>query len=385
MNILHTSDWHLGRVLHEQNLAPDQSRFIDQCIAHLAAHPCDAMIIAGDVFDRSIPNEDAIGLWNDFLSRYADTCPDRPLVVIAGNHDSAARLSTASAIIERAGIHIRGGAERIAEPVAVIDAAGERADIWCLPFLFSGALSESGPEGERLLHSQAAVLAEAVARIRRAMSPDRINILVSHCFAAGGSVSDSERTLVGTAMQIDAQLFEGFDYVALGHLHRGQKLSEEIRYSGTPLAYSFSEAGQAKVMLSVELRKAGPPAVEEIAVVPLRVMRDLRGTLGDLLENPAYGEAEDAYVRVSLTEPAAGTSPVLRLRRRFPHLLEFRDHVFEDRGTGTDDPAIDLEDSDILDDFLAFEQRIRGEEGASEALVAAFRQLQESVEAGAAK
>lgn len=385
MKILHTSDWHLGRVLHEQNLAPDQRHFLDQFIAHITTTCYDAIIIAGDIFDRSIPNEEAIALWDDFLCRYVEVCLHTPLVVIAGNHDSAARLSTAAAIIERSGIHIRGGADRITEPVPVIDAAGVCADIWCVPFLFSGALSEKTEEGERILHGQGEVLGEAFARIRAVMDPGRLNIAVSHCFAAGAELSDSERSLVGTAVQVSAGLFTGFDYVALGHIHRSQRISDRIRYSGTPLPYSFSEAGQDKVILSVALSKNAAPVILDIPMNPLRAMHDVRGVFTDLLHNPAYEYLEKSYLRIVLAEPADGTSPVLRLRQRFPHLLEFRDHENEDPGAGSAEADIDSAEGDIFEDFLAFEQRLRGDDGAPEALVKAFRSVQESLEAGAAK
>ena len=384
MKILHTSDWHLGRILHEQNLAPDQQHFLDQFLDHCREHPYDAVIIAGDIFDRSIPNEDAIDLWNRFLVRYSDAVSNTPLIVIAGNHDSAARLSTASEIIEKTGIHIRGGSDRICQPVSVTDREGAEADVWCLPFLWAGSFSRDDNGEEKILHSQTEVIEEGLRQIRAAMNTDRINILVSHCFVTGGESSDSERTLVGTASRMDLSQFDGFEYVALGHLHRAQTLSFRVHYSGTPLAYSFSEAGQKKAFLSVNLAKNENPLVEKIPVIPLREMMDLSGTLDDMLFSSDYDVAEDAYVRVCLTAPAGATLPIQRLRHRFPYLLEFRDHsVSSDDMSGAQ--SINVDECDIGDDFVAFEKRLRGEAGASSELLSAFNRVRSLLEAEAAK
>ena len=378
MRILHTSDWHLGRILHEHNLLPDQQKFLKDLLAHLRESRYEALVIAGDIFDRSIPSEDAVDLWNHFLEDFASTCPDTALLAIAGNHDSATRLALASRLIERAGIHIRGGVERLEDPVTVRDADGAIARIWMVPFLWSGSLIQDREDGRFVLQTQEEALAEAVRRIRARINPGELNLLVAHCFANGAQVSDSERILVGTAAHIDPELFRDFDYVALGHLHRPQALGAKMRYSGTPLPYSFSEATHVKAMAAVTLRKGFNPVVAAIPVIPLRPMKDLRGTLQELETDPRYTGLDDSYVRVTLTEPSLVGQPVMRLRLRFPFLLEFQEYI-SPQPDRMEMPSETLK-ADVLDDFKDFEQRIRGEAGVSEGLLDAFITLRGEME-----
>lgn len=372
MRILHTSDWHLGRVLHEHSLLRDQEMFLGELLERLRASRFEALVIAGDVFDRSIPSEDAVGLWNAFLEGFREACPGTALLVIAGNHDSATRVALASRLLEAGGIHIRGGGERVDEPVRL-----PGADIWLVPFLWSGSLSIDGENGRVLLQTQREALEEAVARIRRHMDPERLNVLVAHCFATGGEVSDSERTLVGTAIQIETRTFEGFDYVALGHLHRPQGLGPRIRYSGTPLAYSFSEAGQSKSMAAITLVKGAEPQVELLPVSPLRPMVNLKGTLEELLEEERFAGLGEAYVRVTLTKPAGISQPVARLRSRFPLLLDFQEYCAPQSQSTAPIPAI--QKADLGEEFRAFERRLRDDD-PSDALVAAFGELRAEME-----
>ena len=378
MRILHTSDWHLGRILHEHSLLPDQEKFLEDLLAHLRESRYDALVIAGDIFDRSVPSEEAVELWNRFLEDFAAVCPDTSLLAIAGNHDSATRLALASRLIERAGIHIRGGADRLDDPVTLRDADGAVANVWMVPFLWSGSLIQDREDGRFALQTQEEALAEAVRRIRARIDPSELNLLVAHCFASGAQVSDSERNLVGMATQIDPALFQDFDYVALGHLHGPQALGPRMRYSGTPLPYSFSESAQAKAMAAVTLRKGHDPVVAAIPVKPLRPMKDLRGTLEELESDPRYAGLEDSYVRVTLTEPSGVGQPVVRLRLRFPFLLEFQEYLSPQTGP-MDAPSERLE-VDLLDEFKDFERRLRGEAGASEGLLAAFSELRGEME-----
>ncbi|WP_005034016.1 exonuclease SbcCD subunit D [Holophaga foetida] len=372
MRILHTSDWHLGRVLHEHSLLRDQESFLGSLLEHLRECPYEALVVAGDVFDRSIPSEEAVGLWNGFLEGFRAACPETALLVIAGNHDSAARVALASRLLEAGGIHIRGGGERVDEPVRL-----PGADVWLVPFLWSGSLAVGGENGRVMIQTQREALAEAVARIRLRMDPQRINILVAHCFAVGGEVSDSERTLVGTAVQVETQLFEGFDYVALGHLHRPQGLGPRIRYSGTPLAYSFSEAGQAKSMAAITLTKGVDPELELVPVRPFRTMLNLKGSLEELMEDERFAGLGEAYVRVTLTGPAGITQPVARLRSRFPLLLDFQEYVAPQSQALAPLPA--LRKPDIGEEFQAFERRLRDGDPPGP-LVAAFSELRAELE-----
>ena len=318
MRILHTSDWHLGRVLHEFPLLEDQGAILDQVLDRCRATAYDALLVSGDLFDRSLPSEDAIRLWSRFLRDLRAACPGLPLLVIAGNHDSGPRIAYAADALALAGIHVRGGADALAAPVE-LRAGEERMQVWMLPFLWAGDLDAGG--GERRIRTQEETLKEALDRIRPLQDPGALQVAMAHCFARGGAPADSERTLIGTATDVDAGLFEGFHYTALGHLHRGQRVGPGVWYSGSPLPYSFSEAGDAKGMLDVELRPGLPPAVTRIPLAPPHPMRRRRGALRDLLEDPRYQEDEACFLELTLKAEDAGANPFALLKRRFPFLL----------------------------------------------------------------
>jgi exonuclease SbcD len=386
MKLLHTSDWHLGRVLHDRPLLPDQLVFLAQLIALLRDDPHDALIIAGDVFDRSIPPEDAVERFGDFLRDLRAACPALPIVLIAGNHDSAARLAYASPLLAAAGVHVRGAVDptlAVDRPVRVRGAEGDEAEIWPLPFLWPGALGAHAEGEEASIGTQESVFVEALRRLRDRRDPSAHQVLVAHCFAAGGVVSDSERTLIGTATQIDAACFADFDYVALGHLHRPQRVSANAWYSGSPLEYSFSEAGDPKVLLSVTLSRGAPPEVRKIPIAPPRGMSILRGPLRELLEDPRHLAHVDRYLRIELTDADPAAQPMALLRARFPYLLDLRVPRPE-APEGRMAPAERRARADVEQDFLDFERRLRGEAPMPDGLLDAFRALRASVRGGEA-
>jgi exonuclease SbcD len=321
MRILHTSDWHLGRVLHQYPLLEDQRAILDQIIAHCRETPYDALLISGDLFDRSLPPEDAVRLWSHFLRDLRAVCPALPILVIAGNHDSAARVAYAADALTFAQIHVRGGSEAILSPVPLVSAAGERMQIWMIPFLWAGDLDVLGEDGERLIRTQEETLKEAIDRIRPLQDPGALQVVLAHCFARGGSATDSERTLVGTATDVDPGLLEPFDYSALGHLHRCQKINDRAWYSGSPLPYSFSEAQDDKGMLSVELTRDQPPAITRVPLRAPHPMRRLRGPLQDLLQDPRHAPDTECLVEITLRKEDAGANPFALLKTRFPFLL----------------------------------------------------------------
>ena len=383
MKLLHTSDWHLGRVLHEHSLLPDQARFLDDLMALLVRDPHDALLVAGDVFDRGVPPEGAVERFTLFLRDLRAACPKLPIVLIAGNHDSAARLAYGASLFALADVHIRAATEAIDEPVLLRGADGSRAELWAVPFLWPGSLS-AHREGEPTpLGTQAAALEEAVrrVRVRRSSEEGVLQVLMAHCFAAGGEVSDSERTLVGLATQVSPGVLSGFDYVALGHLHRPQQVAERVWYSGSPLKYSFSEAGDAKAVLSVTLRPGELPRVTRVPIVPLREMAILRGSFRDLLENPTHLALADRYLRVELAETERVAQPVVLLRRRFPLLLDFRmpEAPVDDSAVGAQ-AAGPRDRADVEQDFLDFERRLRGDVALPDGMLDAFRALRARAE-----
>lgn len=320
MRILHTSDWHLGRVLFDHPLLEDQRRVLDQVVRRCAGGGFDAVLVSGDLFDRSLASEGAVQLWSGFLRDFRAACPALPLVVTAGNHDSAARIAYAADALALAGIHVRGGADGLERPVDLRGAGGARMQVWPVPFLWAGDLDAGDGEEGRTVRTQAETLALALERIRPGQDPAAVQVLMAHCFARGGAPSDSERVLVGTATEVEPELFHGFHYVALGHLHRCQRLGERVWYSGSPLPYSFSEARDAKALLAVDLDLDGPPRVERLPLEAPRPLRRLAGTLAELLDDPRFQADTGCLVEITLPSAEAGANPFQLLKQRFPYL-----------------------------------------------------------------
>ncbi|TDB99150.1 exonuclease SbcCD subunit D [Actinomadura sp. 7K534] len=323
MRFLHTSDWHLGRSFHREDLLAAQAAFVDHLVATVAAERVDCVLISGDVYDRALPPVDAVRLCDEALRRLAALTR---VVLIAGNHDSARRLGFGAELMDDAGVHIRTDFARVGEPVIVGDTA-----VYGIPYLEPELVRHPWDLDER---SHAAALTEAMRRIRadaagRAERP----VVLAHAFVTGGEASESERDIsVGGSSQVAASVFEGADYAALGHLHGRWSVTDRVRYSGSPLAYSFSEADHVKGSWLVELRDGAVAAEFVEAPVPRRLAR-LRGRLDDLLTDPSYEALEDRWLQVTLTDPRRPSAAMERLRRRFPHALVLG---FEPEGGGTD-------------------------------------------------
>ena len=367
MRILHTSDWHLGRVLFDHPLLGDQRRVLDQVVGHCAGGGFDAVLVSGDLFDRSLASEAAVQLWSGFLRDFRAACPRLPLVVIAGNHDSAARIAYAADALALAGIHVRGGADGLERPVELDGAGGGRMQVWPVPFLWAGDLDAGDGEDGRTVRTQAETLALALERIRPGQDPSALQVVMAHCFTRGGAPSDSERVLVGTATEVEPELFEGFHYAALGHLHRRQRIREHVWYSGSPLPYSFSEAGDAKALLAVELALDRPPRVEAVPLEVPRPLRRLAGSLGELLDDPRFQADTGCLVEITLPAAEAGASPFQLLKQRFPFLCCLGYAPEAGAAAGPAGPAGALRrDGDLLSDFRQFAADIGLEAGALE-------------------
>ena len=353
LRLLHTSDWHLGRSHGSFPLLDDQRAVLEQIIGHCRASACDALLVSGDLFDRHQPSEEALRLWSQFLVSFRETCPRLPLLVIAGNHDSAARVAYASSALSLAGIHVRGGADDLERPVTITGADGERAQVWMAPFLWAGDLDAGGTR----IRTQEETLAEAVARIRPGQEPGVLQVLMGHCFARGGAVSESERPLLGQATEVDAGLFSGFDYTALGHLHRGQRITDRVWYCGSPLPYSFSEWRNANGVLAVALAQGETPTVTRLALDIPRPLRKLEGTLEELLEDPRFQPDMACFVAATLRQVAAEANPFALLKRRFPFLVQVQYEGGEKGGSA--EPAPTEAPGDLLADFRRFATGLR--------------------------
>lgn len=356
MRLLHTSDWHLGKRLMERSLLSDQQHALDQVLTLLTATPHDALVVAGDVFDQSVPPEEAVQVLGAFLARLRERLPSLPVVLIAGNHDSAARLASNAELLSLTGVHVRGDPEMVDWPVVLRAASGETAQLWAVPFLWAGTLQD----GDVVARTQVEALDFALARIRARQDAGLAQVLVSHCFAQGGSTSDSERTLVGQATAVAPSRFSGFDYVALGHLHRPQLVAPNARYSGSLLAYSFSEVGDAKAVWSVEVQAGAPHAATPHALVPRRALRRLEGTLEALLESSEFQPYADDYLHITLTEARHTGQPMAALRKRFPHLLHLLNPVAQAQAKKLAARAAKAGE-DVDADFLAFQQQLYGD------------------------
>ncbi|WP_434993887.1 exonuclease SbcCD subunit D [Arthrobacter sp. Ld5] len=368
MKILHTSDWHLGRSFHGTGTLDAQRIFVDNLEKTVREEGIDVVLVAGDVYDRALPAVDVVALFDEALDRL--TVAGAQVVVSSGNHDSATRLGFGGRILARGGVHLRTRIEDIAVPVVRPLDGGAELAIYGVPYLEPRVVAES-LQAEAPTHT--AVTAAALDRIRedlaqRSSVRRTVSIVLAHTFAAGGAGSDSERDLaIGGLGSVPLSLFDGFDYSALGHLHGRQRLSDTVRYSGSPLAYSFSEATQAKGAWLVEVT---PDGVEGIRAVEWPAPRDLAvlsGRLEDLLAREDLAWAERAYCQVTLTDPERPARAMERLRVRFPDTLVL---AFAPEGGGQADTrtysqrlAEARDDAEICCGFL---EHVRGRKASTE-------------------
>ena len=324
MIFLHTSDWHLGATEGERELREDQYFFIDEICRIIEERQVDAVLLAGDVYDRSVGSASAIRLYNYAMERI---CRDlkKTVLTIAGNHDSADRLSSCGSLLEKAGLYISGAAEREARVVVFDD-----AEVFLLPWVTEEKVRSLYPE-ERISDLTGAyqVLTD---HMRERFSPDKKHIVVSHAFITNAETSTSDRAAeIGFATQVSASVFDGFDYVALGHIHKPQNVNGHIRYSGTPMPYSFGkEESQEK---SVTLLDTETMTQEIVPLPLLHQRRTLTGTYAELLNPDCPEEVRTGYVRLNVTDTALGLELLSRLRQVYPHPLVVSGKAYEGDGT----------------------------------------------------
>lgn len=355
MRILHTSDWHLGRSFHREGLLDHQAAYVDHLLEVVETEKVDLVVVSGDIYDRALPPVDAVRLANETFTRIAGS--RARLVVTSGNHDSAQRLGFGSDLIDAAGVHIRTSIRGVGTPVLVEDEHGPVA-VYGLPYLEPDLIREPWSLPAR---SHEAALGEAMRRVRAdlATRPGTRSIAMAHAFVSGtgGLVqsSDSERDIsVGGVSMVPTGVFDQMDYVALGHLHGRHTLTESIRYSGSPLAYSFSEADHRKGSWLVELGANGFASAEFIdAPVPRRLAR-LSGTIDELLDDRRFEVHENSWIQATLTDDLRPAQAMERLRKRFPHTLALVFAPANDRRSSlpTARLAAGRSDHDIALDFV---------------------------------
>ncbi|GAA1497808.1 exonuclease SbcCD subunit D [Paeniglutamicibacter kerguelensis] len=323
MRILHTSDWHLGRSFHGASLLAAQEEFIDRLLETIREENIDVVLVAGDVYDRALPSVDAVSLFDRSLVRLRQTGVE--IVITSGNHDSALRLGFGSALLEHAGLHLRTRLEDIDRPV-VMDGEGFALAVYGLPYLEPRMVAERlGVEepGHSPVINAALNLVREDLQARQAGSEQPIHsIVMAHVFAAGGAGSESERELsIGGLDIVPTAHFADFTYAALGHLHGRQKLDPSIRYSGSPIPYSFSEAGHSKGAWVLEMTAEGLGDVKKVDWPARKQLRILRGKIDELLTDEQYASARDAWCQVTLTDKHRPAGAMERLRTRFPDTL----------------------------------------------------------------
>jgi exonuclease SbcD len=363
MRFVHTSDWHLGRTLHGVDLLGAQAQVLGQLTEWVAEPPdgvpVDAVLIAGDVYDRAVPPVEAVTLLGTVLTDLTRHCS---VILTAGNHDSAIRLGFGSRLYT-ARLQVRTDPAEIGAPVEVGDAL-----VYPLPFLDPDVARVALRRSDDLLdRSHQAVLAAAMDRIRSDLATrgaGRPSVVMAHAFVLGGAATESERSIaVGGVDHVVASAFEGVDYVALGHLHGAQQPSggPNLRYSGSPLRYSFSERGQRKSFTVVDLADGEPPSLTVVPFRQPRAMADLSGALDELLSDPRYDVDAESWARITVTDRARPDRMFDRLRSRFPHALQ----VFHVPAGSLARNAVDLTTSpsqrsprEIGADFIAHVSRV---------------------------
>lgn len=360
MRFLHTADWHLGRPFHGESLLDAQAGAIEHVAEVARSYAVDAILVSGDLYDRALPPVEAVRLADDALGRLSELCP---VVVISGNHDSATRLGFGSGLLARAGVHVRTDPTAIGRPVLVGGAC-----VYAIPYLepdvTRAALGcEERGHGPVLGAAMAAVRADLATRPAGTRS-----IVMAHAFVTGAVGCASERDLaVGGAASVAAATFAGVDYVALGHLHGPQRMGERARYAGSTVPFSFSEARHRKSVAVVDL--AGPePQVELVPFPVARPLAMLRGTLDELLADPAHAGHERAWVHATVTDPVRPRDAMEALRRRFAHAVVL---AFDPQGAGARPEGTyaerlrGLDDAELLSRFV---RDVRGTDAEADEL-----------------
>ena len=317
MKFIYLSDLHLGKRVNEFSMIEDQAYILKKILGIIRDEEPDGVLIAGDIYDKSIPSVEAVGLFDDFLKRLAGQ--KVPVFIISGNHDSPERLAFGAELIKLSGIHISPAYSGRVEPISLKDNYGA-VHIYMLPFIKPVHVRSVFPE--ETVESYTDAVRAAISHMD--IQESERNILVTHQFVTGAQRSDSEDICVGGADNVDVSVFDGFDYVALGHIHGPQSAGREsARYCGTPLKYSFSEANHHKSVTILELKEKGNLVIRAVELSPLRDMRELKGTYEELTNRKNYeGTRVDDYLHITLTDEEDIVDAMGKLRVIYPNLMK---------------------------------------------------------------
>ncbi len=343
MKIIHTSDWHLGISLHNASLLEEQKNFVDFLAMTIKEQNIDAVMIAGDIFDHSVSSAEAISLYNETVTKLCNEI-GIPVIISAGNHDGAARLASCSELLKKAGLFIFG---KLSKEISIVEI--NDVDIYVLPYFNTDEVKALFPEHK--ISSYADAMNCALTAIKHNFKPGKRNILMCHCFVSGSVLSESDRAaMVGGTSVVPSEIFNGFDYVALGHLHKPQDRGYNIRYSGSPLKYSFSEAEHKK---SVTILNVGDEITfEELEVVPSRDVRVISGTYDEIIELAEIDQNSDDYIKIEISDRYAGMEAVELFRTYYNNLLNISGKISETEETSlTVEELYSLSPDDILKRF----------------------------------
>ena len=338
MKLIHLSDLHIGKRVNEVSMLEEQAHILDQILSTLDAEQPDAVLICGDIYDKTVPSAEAVRLFDKFLCQLADR--KLQVFIISGNHDSPERLAFGSRLIASTGIHVSPVYDGTVTPISLSDSYGE-VQFWMLPFLKPAHVKRFYPDEK--IDSYTDALQVAVEKM--GVDKTKRNVLLTHQFVTGSVTCESEEISVGGSDNVDAAVFSDFDYVALGHIHGPQNIgSERIRYCGTPLKYSFSECGHKKSITVVELGQKEDLQIRTIPLIPLHDLRQIRGTYEELTAKKFYENTPtEDYLHIILTDEEDVPEAVARLRVIYPNLMQLSYDNTRTRSTQTVDGAVDVQ------------------------------------------
>ena len=346
MKLIHLSDLHIGKRVNEVSMIGEQTYILDQILEAIDAERPDAVLIAGDVYDKSIPSAEAVTLFDDFLCRLAEK--QQQVLIISGNHDSAERLAFGGRLMEDKGIHLSPVYDGDIAPITLTDEYGP-VRFWLLPFLKPAHMKRFYPDEGIDSYTDAC----RVAVEKMGIDASERNVILVHQFVTGSATCDSEEISVGGTDNVDAEVFADFDYVALGHIHGPQNIgSERVRYCGTPLKYSFSEAKHLKSITAVELGQKGSFKLRTIPLTPLHDMREIRGSYDEVTAKSFYeNTAVEDYLHITLTDEEDVPEAMARLRVIYPNLMKLTYDNTRTRGNAVIDGAVDVQKKSPLQLF----------------------------------
>ena len=336
MKLIHLSDLHLGKRVNEISMIEDQEYILQQILRIIREENADAVMLCGDIYDKSVPSAEAVTLFDEFLSRLSRL--QVQVLAISGNHDSPERLAFGSRLMEGAGIHMSPVYHGAVTPIELTDEHGAVC-FWLLPFLKPAHVKRFFPE--KCIESYTDAVRVAIENMD--IDPAKRHVLLTHQFVTGAATCESEEISVGGSDNVDAAVFDGFDYVALGHIHGPQNIgSNRVRYCGTPLKYSFSEAEHYKSVTVVKLGEKGETQLHTVPLIPRHDLRIIRGSFAEVTDKAFYaGTAADDYLQVVLTDEEDIPEAIGKLRVIYPNLMKL---TYDNTRTRTNQLIGDAED-----------------------------------------